>query len=59
MKLANSIIEGVTQVIREYGRVIVPEDDLLISPNFLTYMNQALNFYEKNSKVFSVAGYSY
>jgi len=57
--LANSIIEGVTQVINEYGKVIVLEDDLLTSPNFLLYMNQALNFYERNSKIFSVAGYSY
>lgn len=57
--LANSIIEGVTQVINEYDRVIVMEDDLLTSPNFLSYMNQALNFYDKNPKVFSIAGYSY
>lgn len=57
--LAKSIIEGVTQIINEYGKVIVVEDDLLTSPNFLVYMNKALNFYEKNPKVFSIAGYSY
>lgn len=57
--LANSIIDGVTKIINQYGKVIVLEDDLLTSPNFLLYMNQALNFYEKNPKVFSIAGYSY
>src|SRR4029450_7394251 len=29
--LANSIIEGVTKVIDEYGKVIVLEDDLIVS----------------------------
>jgi hypothetical protein len=57
--LANSIIDGVTQVINKYGKVIVLEDDLLTSPNFLLYMNQALNFYEKNFQIFSISGYSY
>ena len=56
--LANSIINGVTRVINEYARVVVLEDDLQTSPNFLAYMNQALDFYQHNRKVFSVAGYT-
>jgi hypothetical protein len=56
--LANSIIEGVTQVVNQYGKVIVLEDDLITSPNFLNYMNQALDFYNDISKVFSITGYS-
>ncbi len=58
MGLAKSIISGVNKVITEYGKVIVLEDDLITSTNFLDYMNQALDYYEDNSKVFSVAGYS-
>ena len=58
MGLANSIISGVTQVINEYGKVIVLEDDLITSSNFLLYMNQALEFYQNNSKVFSIAGHT-
>ncbi len=57
--LARSIIEGVTQLINEYGSVIVMEDDLITSPNFLSYMNQSLNFYRNNSKVWSVSGFSF
>lgn len=57
--LGNSIIEGVTLVMKEHEKVIVLEDDLLTSANFLLYMNQALNFYESNNKVFSISGYSY
>jgi hypothetical protein len=57
--LANSIITGVTDVINSHGRVIVLEDDLLTTPNYLTYMNAALDKYEQQSRVFSVSGYSF
>lgn len=56
--LGNSIIEGVTQVINQYGKAIILEDDLVFSTNFLSYMNQGLNQYEKEIKVFSICGYS-
>ncbi len=58
MGLANSIISGVSQVIKKYGKVIVLEDDLVTSPNFLSFMNKALDFYENNLNVFSIAGYT-
>jgi Glycosyl transferase family 2 len=57
--LANSIIDGVTSVANQYGRVIVIEDDLVTSPYFLQYMNDGLNVYEKNEEVASVHGYIY
>jgi hypothetical protein len=57
--LARSIIEGVTKVIDEYGNVIVVEDDLLTSTNFLCYMNQSLDLYRANSKIWSVSGFSF
>jgi len=56
--LANSIIDGVTDVFKQYDGVIVLEDDLITSTNFLNYMNQALAFYENEEKVFSIAGFS-
>jgi glycosyltransferase involved in cell wall biosynthesis len=55
--LANSIIFGVTKMINEHGSVIVLEDDLLLTPNFLSFMNSSLALYEKNDKVFSVSGF--
>lgn len=57
--LANSIIDGVTKVCGEYGRVIVLEDDLVTSPYFLRFMNDALDLYEHNEKVVSIHGYMY
>lgn len=56
--LADSIIKGVTEVISSYGKVIVLEDDLITSKNFLNYMNDALDFYKDNISVFSIAGYT-
>lgn len=53
--LANSIIGGVTEVIEKYGRVIVLEDDLLTSPFFLKYMNEALDFYQNRPAVMSIS----
>lgn len=55
--LGNSIIQGVTQVIHSYGRVIVLEDDLILSKDFLSYMNKALEFYTDFSQVFSICGF--
>ena len=56
--LAASVITGVTQVINEYGKVIVVEDDCKVSPFFLKYINNALDYYENNKKIGSIAGYT-
>ncbi len=56
--LANSVIEGVSKLIAEYEKVIVLEDDLITSQDFLRYMSDALAFYEKNAEIWSIAGYS-
>ncbi len=55
--LAQSIKAGVTEIVSRYGKVIVMEDDLIISSNFLTYMNKALDFYQDYAGVFSISGY--
>jgi len=57
--LANSIIDGVTSIVNQYGRVIVLEDDLITSPYFLNFMNDGLELYESESKVCQIMGYSY
>lgn len=56
--LAASVIAGVTQVLEEYGRVIVIEDDCLTSPTFLQFMNNALDTYEREKRVGAIAGYT-
>ena len=44
--LARNIIDGVTTQINQYGRVIVLEDDLVVAPHFLKFMNDALEAYK-------------
>lgn len=57
--LARSIIDGVTRLCEEYGRVIVLEDDLVTSPYFLRYMNDALDLYKDEEAVMHVSGCAY
>ena len=54
---AKNIIDGITQVVNEFGRVIVVEDDILTSPYFLSYMNDALELYKDDDNVAVISGY--
>lgn len=57
--LAQSIINGVTYLSKIYGRVIVLEDDLVTSPHFLKFMNDALNYYVDTPEVMHISGFRY
>jgi hypothetical protein len=57
--LARSVIEGVTSVLEQHDRIIILEDDILVSPNFLEFMNSALDLYENEEAVASIHGYIY
>ncbi len=56
--LAKSIVTGVTEVLKQHDRVVVLEDDLICNPNFLTYMNQALDVYANDERIQTVTGFS-
>ncbi len=55
--LANSIIAGVSEIINVYGKIIVLEDDLVVSRGFLSYMNESLSYYEDEPFIWSIASY--
>lgn len=57
--LANSIINGVTEIVNRFGNIIVLEDDHITSPFFLRFMNQALEMYKDEKEVASIHGYIY
>ena len=57
--LTDSIVGGVTTVVQQYGQVIVVEDDIVVSPTFLDYMNDALTYYKNNDRVWHIAGWGY
>ena len=55
--LANSIIEGTSQIINKFDKTIILEDDLVVSPYFLHFMNNSLKFYQKKKNIWSISGY--
>ena len=55
--LANSLIAGITEIVNQYGRVIVVEDDLILSPYFLQFMNEALEKYKDEDRVASISAF--
>jgi len=57
--LADSIINGVTKLVNEYGKVIVFEDDLLSSTHTLQYFNEALTRYADEEKVMHIGAYMF
>ena len=44
---------------RDHRRVIVLEDDLLTTSDFLTFMNQALERYDSHPEIFSISGFNF
>lgn len=56
--LAKSVIEGVTEVLKTNDSVIVLEDDLVVVPDFLAFMNDALEAYKDRDDIWSISGYT-
>ena len=57
--LAHSVIDGITGILKEYDRVIVLEDDLVLSEYFLDYMNECLECFGEDKRIWSIDGYSH
>lgn len=58
MGLGSNIIQGVSAVLVKYEKVIVIEDDLVLMPGFLKFMNDGLTSFEKDNRILSICGYS-
>lgn len=57
--LAKNVIDGISTVLNKHGKIIVLEDDMITSKQFLEYMNFSLNYYENNEQVFHINGHNY
>lgn len=57
--LAANVIDGVSKIVKQYGRIIVLEDDLTTSPFALSYFNDALDRYQDEDRVMQISGYGY
>lgn len=55
--LANSIIYGTTKVLKNYGKAIVLEDDLILSRHFLNFMNKSLSLFKEKKEIWSICGF--
>lgn len=55
----NNNYNGFQELIDKYGKVIWMEDDIVTAPGFLTFMNEALEFYEDNEDIISIGGYKF
>lgn len=56
--LAKSVIEGVSYIFQKNENIIVLEDDLVVSKDFLNYMNNGLEFYKDEPNIWSISGYN-
>ena len=56
---AKNLIDAITRIINKHLKVIMIEDDDVVSKYFLEYMNDALNFYEDDKRVFEISPYLY
>ena len=56
--LGESIISGVSYMLKKFPRVIVLEDDIIVSSHFLRFMNESLERYETIDQVICINAYN-
>lgn len=57
MGVPSSINEVFNHVIKKYKKIIFMEDDIIVSSNFLKFINDGLDFYENDKRIYSISGY--
>lgn len=56
--MADSTVFAITDIINRYGKAIILEDDILISPFLITYLNEGLNLFQNNLEIGSINGFA-
>jgi hypothetical protein len=49
--------DGMRKLLKKYGKIIFMEEDNVSHPNFLEYMNKALDFFKNDKNIFAICGY--
>jgi len=57
--IERNIIDGVTEIVNRFGKIIVLEDDGVSARNFLSFMNDALDFYQDKERVMHIATFTF
>lgn len=55
--LSKNITDGINFVLKNNKKIIILEEDLKLSKNFLTFINSGLKIYEREKKVASINGW--
>ena len=55
--LKANIVGAITEIVNKYGRIITLEDDIVTSPGYLRFMNEALELYNDDEQVMHISGY--
>lgn len=55
----NSIVSGINEVLENHQNIIIVEDDILCAKSFLRFINECLDFYENDQKVWCITGFNY
>ncbi len=57
--LKESYYTSLELIFKKYDRFIFLEDDVVVAPDFLSYMNEALIFYQDDFRIFSISAFSF
>ena len=59
MGAQNNILDAIDDLFRKYKSIIFLEDDCIVHPSFLNFLNSCLNKYADNEDILGVSGYLY
>lgn len=54
-----NINKAFDEIINRFNKIILLEDDIVTAPGFLTFMNEALEFYKDDDRIITISGYKY
>lgn len=57
--LAESIIAGATELCDRHGSIVAVEDDLVVAPSFLRFLNEGLERYRDEPQVMQISGHMF
>ncbi len=59
MGIAVSIVNGVSEILTKNESCIIVEDDIVVSPQFLRFMNDSLAYFKDDMRISTISGYTY
>jgi len=51
--------DGMRLLLNNFGKMIWLEEDVITAPGFLTFLNEALEYYKNNKRIISISAYTF